>query len=138
MTAHQVDIEGILSTVLPTFSIPSLITGIAIFEFIQIGHKRNAQAITHILTCGSCVNLFIGSWAIFSLFSQYEWYNYNFEYIILFEIMTIRPRLILLIFLIIRMYIVHSVVVVGSVVVAGVVGIFTRDNDNNMKVIIYF
>ena len=135
MTAHQVDIEGILSTVLPTFSIPSLITGIAIFEFIQIGHKRNAQAIADILTCGSCVNLFIGSWAIFSLFSQYEWYNYNFEYIILFEIMTIRPRLILLIFLIIRMYILHSVVVVGSV---GVVGIVTKDNDNNMNVIRYF
>ena len=50
--------------------------------------------------------------------------------------MTISP--ILLIFLIIRMYIVHSVVVVGSVVVAGVVGIFTSDNDNNMKGIRYF
>ena len=32
----------------------------------------------------------------------------------------------------------HSVVVVGSVVVAGVVGIFTSDNDNNMKGIRYF
>ena len=33
------------------------------------------------------------------------------------------------------MYILHSVVVVGSV---GVVGIVTKDNDNNMKVIRYF
>ena len=89
MTADKVDIEGILSTVLPTFSIPSLVTWIAIFEFIQIRHKLKAQASTDVLTCGSCVNLFIGSWAIFALFSQYERYNYNFEYIILLEIMTI-------------------------------------------------
>ena len=48
--------------------------------------------------------------------------------------------LVLLIFSIIRMYIVHSVVVggsVGIVVGAGVVGIFTSDNDNNMKGIRY-
>ena len=32
------------------------------------------------------------------------------------------------------MYIIHSVVVVGTVeVVGGVVGIFTSDNDKNMK-----
>ena len=41
-----------------------------------------------------------------------------------------------MIFLIIRMYIIHSVVVggsVGIVVGAAVVGIFTSDNDNNMR-----
>ena len=89
MTADKVDIEGILSTVLPTFSIPSLVTWIAIFEFIQIRHKRNTQASADTLTCGSSVNLFIVSWAIFSLFSQYERYNYKFEDIILLEIIEI-------------------------------------------------
>ena len=45
-----------------------------------------------------------------------------------------------MIFVITRMYIIHSVVVGGSVrivVGAGVVGIFTRDNDNNTKGIRY-